>query len=286
MESTSGRAKSRENGKLLPFSHFSSHPAGPMQSGRFPNLPSQVVIEEEQPSWLDDLLSDTRTLFYRGHRRSASDSCAYLAAEAFVLDDESDFVNAYFGSPPGPKNMDTKDSGEVVYSVAVERSGHESSAQNVEESADSQAKIAGSKTELKRAKQHNAQRSRIRKLQYIAHLERTIEILKAEGAGVSADLEFMEQQNMLLTMENQALRQRLESISQEQMIKQWEQGILEREIGRLQSIYHMQKQQQMHPQHNQLPKHRRSRTSLDDHVNHSIAMKTKDAIPNIGPIRV
>ena len=108
MESTSGRAKSRENGKLLPFSHFSSHPAGPMQSGRFPNLPSQVVIEEEQPSWLDDLLSDTRTLFYRGHRRSASDSCAYLAAEAFVLDDESDFVNAYFGSPPGPKNMDTK----------------------------------------------------------------------------------------------------------------------------------------------------------------------------------
>ncbi|KAG6435275.1 hypothetical protein SASPL_100145 [Salvia splendens] len=109
--------------------------------------------------------------------------------------------------------MDTKNSGDVVSSVAVERSGHDSSAQNVEESADSQAKIAGSKTELKRAKQ-------VRKLQYIAHLERTVEILKAEGAGVSAELEFMEQQNMLLTMENQALRQRLESISQEQMIKQ------------------------------------------------------------------
>ncbi|KAG6431981.1 hypothetical protein SASPL_103553 [Salvia splendens] len=272
MESTSGRAKSRENGKLLPFSHFSSHPAAPMQS----------VIEEEQPSWLDDLLSDTRTLFHRGHRRSASDSCVYLEAEAFVLDDESEFVNAYFGSPPGPKDQEkfTKDSGEVVSLV------HDSSEQNVEGSADCQAKIDGSKTELKRAKQHNAQRSRVRKLQYIAHLERTVENLKAEGAGVSAELEFMEQQNMLLTMENQALRQRLESISQEQMIKQWEQGILEREIGRLQSMYHMQKQQQMHPQHNQLPKHRRSRTSLDDHVNHSIAMKTKDAIPNNGPIRV
>lgn len=100
MESTSGRAKSRENGKLLPFSHFSSHP--------HPAASMQSVIEEEQPSWLDDLLSDTRTLFHRGHRRSASDSCAYLGAEAFVLDDESEFVNAYFGSPPGPKNLEKK----------------------------------------------------------------------------------------------------------------------------------------------------------------------------------
>lgn len=45
-------------------------------------------------------------------------------------------------------------------------------------------------------------------------------ITQAEGGGVSAELEFIEQQNMILTMENRALRQRLESISQEQMIKQ------------------------------------------------------------------
>ncbi|KAL1542822.1 basic leucine zipper 6-like [Salvia divinorum] len=298
MESTSGRAKSRENGKLLSFSHFSPRPDAPLW--RFPShedLPFEAGIEEEQPSWLDDLLNDKGTLFHRGHRRSASDSCAYLGAEAFVLDDESEFVNAYFGSPPVPENLEkfkqtdtqTKDSGEVVSSVAVERSGHDSSAQNVEGSADSQAKTAGTKTELKRARQHNAQRSRVRKLQYIANLERTVEILKAEGAGVSAELEFLEQQNMLLTMENQALRQRLEGISQEQMIKQWEQGVLEREIGRLHSLYHMQKQQMMHPQqlpHSQVPKHRRSRSSLDDHLSTSIAMKAKDAILNNGPIHV
>lgn len=285
--------KSRENGKLLPLTHLPFHPA----PRRHRNIPSEGVIEE-QPSWLDDLLNDSGALFHKGHRRSASDSCAYQGAEAFTLDDESDFVNAYFGCPPESQNLDKfkQDSGEVAPSVAVECSGQDSSTQNVEGSADktggSQAKAAGTKTELKRAKQHNAQRSRVRKLQYIAHLERTVEILKAEGAGVSAELEFIEQQNMILTMENRALRQRLESISQEQMIKQWEQGMLEREIGRLQSLYHLQKQQQMQLQHqqqphNQHPKHIRNRSrDLNDQVNPSITMKNKEVISNNGPIRV
>lgn len=129
----------------------------------------------------------------------------------------------------------------------------------------------------------------------------TRSIMQAEGGGVSADLEFIEQQNMILTMENRALRQRLESISQEQMIKQCrnlyclssftttplffinklmfkisagEQGMLEREIGRLQSLYHLQKQQQTQLQHQQQPhnqhsKHRQNK-SLDNQVNTSI----------------
>lgn len=110
MESTIGMPKPRESGKLLPFSHFPFHPAAsttyPMQSGGKPthhNITSEVV--EEQPAWLDDLLNDSGALFHRGHRRSASDSCAYLGAEPFALDDESDFVNAYFGSPPESQSL-------------------------------------------------------------------------------------------------------------------------------------------------------------------------------------
>ena len=42
---------------------------------------------------------------------------------------------------------------------------------------------------------------------------------QAEGTEVSAELEFLNQQNMILSMENKALKQRLESIAQEQLIK-------------------------------------------------------------------
>ncbi|THF94471.1 hypothetical protein TEA_009479 [Camellia sinensis var. sinensis] len=41
----------------------------------------------------------------------------------------------------------------------------------------------------------------------------------AEGSEFSAELEFLNQQNLILTMENKALKQRLESLAQEQLIK-------------------------------------------------------------------
>ncbi|RVW76279.1 Basic leucine zipper 34 [Vitis vinifera] len=55
-----------------------------------------------------------------------------------------------------------------------------------------------------------AQRSRVRKLQYIAELERNVQALKAKGSEVSAELDFLNQQNLILSMENKALKQRLE----------------------------------------------------------------------------
>ncbi|CAL5418105.1 unnamed protein product [Camellia sinensis] len=67
--------------------------------------------------------------------------------------------------------------------------------------------------------QQFAQRSRVRKLQYIAELERNVQALQAEGSEFSAELEFLNQQNLILTMENKALKQRLESLAQEQLIK-------------------------------------------------------------------
>ncbi|RYR77878.1 hypothetical protein S83_001517 [Arachis hypogaea] len=58
-----------------------------------------------------------------------------------------------------------------------------------------------------------AQRLRVRKLQYIAELERNVQGLQAEGFEVSAELEFLNQQNLILSMENKALKQRLESLA-------------------------------------------------------------------------
>lgn len=42
---------------------------------------------------------------------------------------------------------------------------------------------------------------------------------QAEGSEVSAELEFLNQQSLILGMENKALNQRLENLAQEQLIK-------------------------------------------------------------------
>ncbi|GMQ01906.1 hypothetical protein CsSME_00048362 [Camellia sinensis var. sinensis] len=42
---------------------------------------------------------------------------------------------------------------------------------------------------------------------------------QSEGSEVSAELEFVNQQNLILSMENKALKQRLENLAQEQLIK-------------------------------------------------------------------
>lgn len=43
--------------------------------------------------------------------------------------------------------------------------------------------------------------------------------IQSEGIDVSAEMEFLSQQNIMLDLENKALKQRLESLAQEQLIK-------------------------------------------------------------------
>ncbi|XP_044489354.1 uncharacterized protein At4g06598-like [Mangifera indica] len=132
-----------------------------------------------------------------------------------------------------------------------------------------------SESDMKRAKQQFAQRSRVRKLQYIAELERNVQALQAEGTEFSAELEFRNQQNLILSMENKALKQRLDNLAQEQLIKCLEQEVLEREIGRLRALY----QQQQHQQQQQPPSSSHQRTSsrdLDSQLA-NLSLKHKDA---------
>ncbi|KAK9095848.1 hypothetical protein Sjap_021345 [Stephania japonica] len=121
----------------------------------------------------------------------------------------------------------------------------------------SSARPCASETDPKRAKQQFAQRSRVRKLQYIAELEKNVQSLQAKGSEISAEIDFLEQQNLILSMENKALKQRLDTVAQERLIKYMEHEILEKEIRRLQSLY--QQQQQPPPPPPQKPQsHRRS----------------------------
>lgn len=56
-------------------------------------------------------------------------------------------------------------------------------------------------------------------LYFVKNVDLVITNFQAEGSEVSAELEFLNQQSLILSMENKALKQRLENLAQEQLIK-------------------------------------------------------------------
>ncbi|KAK1309710.1 Uncharacterized protein QJS10_CPA08g01258 [Acorus calamus] len=276
---------------------------------------SESFLIEEQPSWLDDLLNEPETPVKRGaHRRSSSDSFAYLDASNFSPNFEStvqdEYNNRILASVPswGPQepqasffseensfgrahirgwesslrdNNLRKSSGslcgfgepvDALQSAGIEKQDqgehvpHDS--KSLSERRDfSYAKHPQSETDPKRAKQQFAQRSRVRKLQYIAELERTVHALQAKGSEVSAELAFLDEQNIILNLENKTLKQRLDSLAQEQCLKFLQQEMLEREIARLRALYQQQQQlhlQQQPPPQQPRPNHTHTRSSSSD----------------------
>nr|XP_017232524.1 PREDICTED: uncharacterized protein At4g06598-like isoform X2 [Daucus carota subsp. sativus] len=299
---------------------------------------SESVLIEDQPSWLDELLSEPETPVARGHRRSSSDSFAYVdAINAANMDhvahDEyrsrnmssihswkSQDLNHHITSLHAEANsfgkhnnrawnspsnvmahaahpsglLSAKDNFVPRHSVpsgasdeadwfpnkAIEKLDSAESGLNdakalSERKDSSYAKTSAPETDTKRAKhacRQFAQRSRVRKLQYIAELERNVQALQAEGSEVSAELEFLNQQNLILSMENKALKQRLENLTQEQLIKYLEHEVLEREIGRLRMLY---QQQQQPPQQPPSFGHRRAKSRELDSQFATLSLKPK-----------
>lgn len=89
-----------------------------------------------------------------------------------------------------------------------------------------------------------AQRSRVRKLQYISELERNVSALQAEESEVSAEVAFLNQQWLILTLENRALKQRIAGLAQEKLIKDAQHELLRKEAQRLRILYQQQQLQQ------------------------------------------
>uniref|UniRef100_A0A6N2M7Q4 BZIP domain-containing protein n=1 Tax=Salix viminalis TaxID=40686 RepID=A0A6N2M7Q4_SALVM len=288
---------------------------------------SETLFMEDQPSWLDDLLNEPETPVRKGgHRRSSSDSFAYIDVANAAQDgcrnknvmsipswgsQDFDYYKDVRRTPLyAEMNMSKQKNrawdsslNALTYpsglSSARENAGLQSSgsscapreADSVSDSEkqdpldgshdskissekdSSNSKSSASETDTKRAKQQFAQRSRVRKLQYIAELERNVQVLQAKGSEVSAELEFVNQQKLILSMENNALKQRFENLANEQLIKCLEHEVLEREIGRLRSLYQQQQQQQQQPASN----HRRSKSKDLDSQFANLSLKHKDA---------
>jgi len=102
-------------------------------------------------------------------------------------------------------------------------------------------KLDDTDVDQKRTKKHFAQRSRVRKLQYISEFERNVSALQAEESEVSAEVAFLNQQRLIFTLENQALKQCINGLCQEKLIKDVEYELLKKESHRLKLLYQQQK---------------------------------------------
>ncbi|CAJ1956663.1 unnamed protein product [Sphenostylis stenocarpa] len=95
------------------------------------------------------------------------------------------------------------------------------------------------------ANRQSAQRSRVRKLQYISELERSVTSLQAEVSVLSPRVAFLDHQRLLLNVDNSALKQRIAALAQDKIFKDAHQEALKREIERLRQVYHQQSLKKM-----------------------------------------
>ncbi|GAA0187303.1 basic leucine zipper transcription factor [Lithospermum erythrorhizon] len=95
------------------------------------------------------------------------------------------------------------------------------------------------------ANRQSAQRSRVRKLQYISELERSVTSLQAEVSVLSPRVAYLDQQRMVLTVDNGVIKQRMAALAQDQIFKDAHQEALKREIERLRQIYYQQNMNKM-----------------------------------------
>lgn len=95
------------------------------------------------------------------------------------------------------------------------------------------------------ANRQSAQRSRVRKLQYISELERSVTSLQTEVSALSPRVAFLDHQRMILTVDNSAIKQRIAALAQDKLFKDAHQEALKKEIERLRQIYHQQNIQKM-----------------------------------------
>ena len=95
------------------------------------------------------------------------------------------------------------------------------------------------------ANRQSAQRSRVRKLQYISELERSVTTLQTEISALSPRVAFFDHQRLILNVDNSALKQRIAALAQDKLFKDAHQEALKKEIERLRKIYHQQNIQKL-----------------------------------------
>ncbi|KAI6690345.1 hypothetical protein NL676_027173 [Syzygium grande] len=245
-----------------------------------------------QPSWVDEFLEFSSTR--RGaHRRSASDSIAFLEAGEYRntvrhggygfdrLDDEqlvsmfsedgSMTVTVALPPPasssgtstpsdqnsnnekikPAPANADRATQQELpktepgMLEVDSSCKAESDSAKAAQASSNADAVVDPKRVKRILANRQSAQRSRVRKLQYISELERCVTTLQSEVSALSPRVAFLDHQRLILNVDNSALKQRIAALAQDKIFKDAHQEALKKEIERLRRVYQQQNLKKM-----------------------------------------
>ncbi|EEC70157.1 hypothetical protein OsI_00868 [Oryza sativa Indica Group] len=239
-----------------PLPPFPLPPPAPANGG----AQQQQQQQQHQPSWVDEFLDFSATK--RGaHRRSVSDSVAFLdpvsddnagvGAHDFDRLDDDQLMSMFSDDlqPPPPQQQPA-----APAASASSPSDHNSMndekqdrARQMRRRASATAPRPGSRPppppsipSAILANRQSAQRSRVRKLQYISELERSVTSLQTEVSALSPRVAFLDHQRSLLTLGNSHLKQRIAALAQDKIFKDAHQEALKKEIERLRQIYHQQ----------------------------------------------
>ncbi|KAL6627206.1 hypothetical protein ACP70R_030932 [Stipagrostis hirtigluma subsp. patula] len=251
--------------------HQRSPSMGAFLAAPMPPLPPQHAASgahqqpQQQPSWVDEFL-DFSAAKRGAHRRTVSDSVAFLEADdnagagAHDFDrlDDDQLLSMFSDDlpPPPPQqppqaapassspsdhnsiNDDKPEKGETEEAQS-ECNGDAAAAAAPGQSA-SHAAVDPKRVKRILANRQSAQRSRVRKLQYISELERSVTSLQTEVSALSPRVAFLDHQRSLLTLGNSHLKQRIAALAQDKIFKDAHQEALKKEIERLRQIYHQQ----------------------------------------------
>ncbi|KAL5227897.1 hypothetical protein ABZP36_016162 [Zizania latifolia] len=236
------------------------------------------------------------------HRRSVSDSVAFLEAvpddnagvRAHDFDrlDDDHLMSMFSDDPQTPPQQQQQQQAAAPAAITSSPSDHNSvndDKQDKGETEEAQSECDGdgatagqpaspAPVDPKRVKRilanrQSAQRSRVRKLQYISELERSVTSLQVraelrisptlqarirrvrsenltsnccsffdqtEVSALSPRVAFLDHQRSLLTLGNSHLKQRIAALAQDKIFKDAHQEALKKEIERLRQIYHQQ----------------------------------------------
>ncbi|CAL4965979.1 unnamed protein product [Urochloa decumbens] len=241
--------------------HQRSPSVGTFLAAPMPPLPPQ-------PSWVDEFL-DFSAAKRGAHRRTVSDSVAFLepgpdaggnaagvGAHDFDRLDDDQLLSMFSDDlppPPAPAapapvaSSSTPSDNNSINDEKTERGEAEEAQSKCHGDAAAApgqpaSAVAVDPKRVKRilANRQSAQRSRVRKLQYISELERSVTSLQTEVSALSPRVAFLDHQRSLLTLGNSHLKQRIAALAQDKIFKDAHQEALKKEIERLRQIYHQQ----------------------------------------------
>ncbi|KAK4484692.1 hypothetical protein RD792_007284 [Penstemon davidsonii] len=226
----------------------------------FQMMPSTTAAHN---SWVDDFLDFSATR-RNAHRRTVSDPIAFVEDQhnnnnhGFERLDDEQLRNMFSDDVGPPSDQNTEDPStpsdqnteDDEKKLSPNRMLPKNEPGEVEtkssENHDSGDTIFDPKR-IKRilANRQSAQRSRVRKLQYISELERSVTTLQTEVSALSPRVAFLDHQRLLLNVDNSAIKQRIAALAQDKIFKDAHQEALKKEIERLRKIYHEQNMKKM-----------------------------------------